>query len=51
MVRNGDFTQVIEPGMYNVYAGGHQPSDTNAPGNVLTAGFTITGDTTPLSKC
>ena len=51
MVRDGDFIQVIEPGMYNVYAGGHQPDDTNAPGTVLKVAFTITGDTTPLSKC
>lgn len=51
VVRESDFAEVIEPGMYIVYAGGSQPGDGNAPSNVLASSFSIVGDATPLSKC
>lgn len=51
VVQDSDYAEVIEPGVYMVYAGGSQPGDVNAPSNVLKGSFTIVGDTTPLSHC
>ena len=51
VVRDYDTARVIEPGMYDLYAGGSQPHDKNAPSNVLQGSFTVTGETTPLSSC
>ena len=50
-MRDGDFIEVIEPGQYHLYIGGHQPNDTNASGNIIHTVFTITGNTVPLSSC
>lgn len=43
-MRDGDFKEVIEPGYYLIYGGGHQPGDSNGPGKVLPAMFVVTGD-------
>ena len=51
VVRESDYAEVIEPGQYDVYAGGGQPGDSKAPANVLMGSFSVTGDETPLSQC
>ena len=51
MVREEDYAEVIEPGQYAVYVGGHQPADTKAVGNVLAGSFVVVGPTTPLTSC
>ena len=42
---------MIVPGVYQIYSGGSQPKDQNAPSNILSSSFTITGDPIPLSQC
>ncbi|XP_006823397.1 uncharacterized protein LOC100375395 [Saccoglossus kowalevskii] len=44
---------MIEPGVYNVYAGGQQPNQVTqgVPSNVVMTSFTIEGPSTPLNKC
>ena len=51
VVRETDYTEVIEPGQYTVYAGGSQPGDSKAPAKVLMGSFEVGGDETPLTKC
>ena len=51
VVRDEDFAEVIEPGEYAVYVGGHQPTDTKAVGNILAGSFVVVGSITPLNSC
>lgn len=51
VVTDLEFVEVIEPGLYEVFAGGSQPADTSAPANVLHGSFVIEGETVPLSQC
>ena len=45
--RDGDFEQIIEPGVRNVWVGGGQPGESAG----LAGTFTVTGNPTPLSLC
>ena len=51
VVREEDFAQIIEPGFFDLYVGGHQPSDTDGPSNILKSTFNVIGDTTLFSEC
>ena len=50
-MREEDFAEVVEPGLYAIFVGGHQPIDTKAVGNVLAGSFVVEGPTTPVTSC